>query len=171
MITFEIIVFILSILLGILLYWRESKNNYLYRLVNKLTHTKDLQIKKEDKKGFLFMQPFLIRVIYLTLLIIVGFLISLILIPFNFITVQYLITIIVGSILGTYFASLIVFANNKVENSQDIIEETIEKGKEMLKELTETDKKEASKIEKPKDAIKETKKSARERLKDKGFIN
>lgn len=172
MITFEIIIFILAILLGILLYWRESKSNYLFRLINRITHSKEQQMKKEDKKGFFFMQPFLIRFVYLVVLILAGYLVSLLIIPFNFITLQYLITIIVGTVLGTYFASLIIFATDKVEDGQDIIEETIEKGKEMLKDLTEKEasKKSEQNIKKPKEEAKETKKSARERLKDKGFL-
>ncbi len=179
MITFEIIIFILAILLGILLYWRESKNNYLFRLINRITHSKEQQLKKEDKKGFFFMQPFLIRFVYLVVLILAGYLVSLLIIPFNFITLQYLITIIVGTVLGTYFASLIIFATDKVEDGQDIIEETIEKGKEMLKDLTDKEDttKTEQKIEKPKEESNDAstdstteKKSARERLKDKGFL-
>lgn len=177
MITVEIIIFILAILLGILLYWRESKNNYLFKLINKITHAKEQQLKKEDKKGFFFMQPFLVRFVYLVVFILGSYAISLLIIPFNFVTIQYLITIIVGAMLGTYFASLIIFASDKMEDGQDIIEETIEKGKTMLKDLTEKDEKTnkvKEKIEKPKEGIptdtKPTEKSARERLKDKGFL-
>ena len=174
MITQEIIIFILAILLGILLYWRESKNNYLFRLVNKITHSKEQQIKKTSRKGFLFMQPFLIRLIYMTVFILIVYLISEFLTPFRILNIKFFATIIVGTMLGTYFASLIVFANDKMEDGQDVIEETLEKGKSMLKDLTETKEKEAAKVEKPKDEIKkeikETKKSARERLKDKGYM-
>ncbi len=170
MFTQELIIFILAVLFGILLYWRESKNNYVFRLVNRITHSKEQQMKITDKKGFLFMQPFLIRLIYMTILILVSYLISEFLTPIRILNIKFFATIIVGTMLGTYFASVIIFANNKVENSHDIIEETIEKGKEMFKDLTETNKKEETKTAKPKDPIKEPKKSARERLKDKGYL-
>ncbi|MCF6349620.1 MAG: hypothetical protein L3J23_01140 [Flavobacteriaceae bacterium] len=171
MITFEIILFIVAILLGILLYWRESKNNYLFRLINRITHSKEQQLKKENKKGFFFRQPFLIRFVYLVILILMGYLISLLIIPFNFVTIQYLITMIIGTVLGTYFASLIIFATDKVEDGQDIIEEALKKSKKLLKELTDEDesKKIIQEMEKPKEE-ETTKKSARDRLKDKGFI-
>jgi len=50
--TLEIIVFVAAILFGILWYWRESKDNKIYRLVNKISNSKKLQMKPENKKGF-----------------------------------------------------------------------------------------------------------------------
>lgn len=177
MFTTEIIIFILAVLAGILLYWRESKNNYLFRLVNRITHSKEQQMKKTDKKGFLFMQAFLVRLVYIVLLVLVAYLISEFLTPVRILNIKFFATIIVGMTVGTYFASLIVFANKKVEGGQDLIEETLEKGKEMLKDFTEGDNdndKTTLKKEVEKEETKEkkaTKKSARDRLKDKGFIN
>jgi Na+/H+ antiporter NhaC len=173
MFTLEIIIFILAILAGILLYWRESKSNYLYKLINRITHSKEQQMKADAKKGFFFMQPFLIRLVYMVVLILVIYLISEFLTPIRILNIKYFATLIVGTMLGTYFASLIVFANKKVESSHDIIEETIKKGKSMLKDLTE--KEEIEKVEKEpskkeKEPNTEAKKSARERLKDKGFL-
>lgn len=179
MFTTEIIIFILATLAGILLYWRESKNNYLFRLVNRITHSKEQQMKKTAKKGFLFMQPFLVRLVYIVLLVLVVYLISEFLTPVPILSIKFFATIIVGMTVGTYFASLIVFANKKVEGGQDLIEETLEKGKEMLKDFTEGDNdndndKTTLKKEVEKEETKEKKapkKSARDRLKDKGFIN
>ena len=47
MITAEIIVFIASILFGIVWYWRESKSNKVYRFFNKLMHSKELQMQPD----------------------------------------------------------------------------------------------------------------------------
>ena len=61
--THDIIVLILSVVLGIALYWRESKRNALYRFFNKLTHSKKLQMPADSKKGFLVQQSFLNAII------------------------------------------------------------------------------------------------------------
>lgn len=167
MITFEIILFILASLFGIFIYWRESKNNSLYKSINKITHSKDQQMTEKNKKGFVYKQPFLMRLIYVTLLVITTYLLSLIILPFNTGNIQYFFTCIVGILAGTYFASAIVFANKKVEDSQDIIEESFEKGKEFIKDLT---KEEVKPNTQKQNTSTKTKKSGRERLKDKGLM-
>lgn len=170
MITFEIILFILAILVGILLYWRESKNNYLYRLVNKITHSKEQQIKSTDRKGFLFMQPFVLRLVFVVILILAVYLITEFLTPVRILDIKYLSTMIVGTLAGTYLATLIVKANKTIENSQEIIDESIKKGKELIEELTTDDKTDTETLESKKQIEKDTKKSARERLKNKGLL-
>ncbi len=168
MITFEIILFILSLLFGILIYWRESKNNKLYRLANRLTHAKEQQMKPNNPKGFVYEQPFVMRLIYIVLLILATYLIAEFLTPIRILDIKYLTTIIVGTIVGTYLGSFVVTANQKLENSQEIIDETLKKGKNFIEDLTTEDKIETPKHEKPLDT---TKKSARERLKDKGYMD
>ena len=42
--TLEIVVFIAAALFGILIYWRESNNNSVYRFFNKLGNAKKLQM-------------------------------------------------------------------------------------------------------------------------------
>ena len=54
--TLELIVFIASILFGALIYWRESNGNGLYRFFNKIMYSKDLQMKSNDKTGFVYQQ-------------------------------------------------------------------------------------------------------------------
>ena len=56
MITFDIIIFISSIVFGIALYWLEAKNNGLYRSVNKITNSKELRMPLTSKKGFFVNQ-------------------------------------------------------------------------------------------------------------------
>jgi uncharacterized membrane protein required for colicin V production len=194
MITTEILIFIVAVLFGIFLYWRESKNNYLFRLVNKFTHAKELQMKSGDKKGFLYLQPFLMRLVYLVVLILIIYGISEFLTPFRILNVKYFATIVVGSMAGTYFASMVVFASDKIEGGQDLIDNSIEKGKKILKDLTDEpkenieskekkneikdtkkeekpDKEHEASEEKPKESPKKpSKKSGRERLKDKGLL-
>ena len=72
MITIEIIIFIATILFGIVLYWRESKNNKLYRMMNKLTHSKELQMAPDNPKGFLYMQPFLMRLVWVAAMFLIA---------------------------------------------------------------------------------------------------
>lgn len=48
--TFELIIFIASILFGILWYWRESNGNGLYRFFNKILNSKELQMKSTEKR-------------------------------------------------------------------------------------------------------------------------
>ena len=61
--TLELIVFIASILFGALIYWRESNGNALYRFFNKIMYSKDLQMKSDDKTGFVYQQKFIIRLL------------------------------------------------------------------------------------------------------------
>ncbi len=167
MITFEIILFILATLFGILMYWRESKNNKLYRFFNKLTHSKEQQMLPSKRRGFLYEQPFVLRLIYVVLFVLLTYLIAEFLTPVRILDIKYLTTIIVGIIIGTYLGTFIVKANEKLDTSHEIIEDTLQKGKEYIEDLTK-DEKVNPKQETPK---KETKKSARERLKDKGFLD
>lgn len=169
MITFEIILFILAVLFGILIYWRESKNNKLYRFFNRLTHAKQQQMKPNNRKGFVFQQPFVLRLIYIVLSILFTYLIVEFLTPFLILDVKYLTTIIVGTIIGTYLGTFIVKANKKLDNSHNIFDKTLHKGKNFVEDLTKEDimknKEEKSvKNEKPK-------KSGRERLKNKGLMD
>ena len=76
--THDIIVLILSVILGIALYWRESKRNALYRFVNRLTHSKKLQIPADSKKGFLGTTVLFNATVLLDLIVFSGLWISLV---------------------------------------------------------------------------------------------
>lgn len=174
--TLELIVFIASILLGILLYWRESNGNGFYRFVNKLVNSKDLQIKPTDKKGFVYKQTFLLRLVYITALFLILLLVLKFLIPINYTTVSIFTSIVVGTLIGTYVANFVIKSGDvideKSDSLEDIVHETIEKGKDFIEDITSKEdavvdeKKEEPKIEEP---VKD-KKSARDRLKDKGYL-
>ena len=172
--TLEIIIFVLSILIGALFSYRESKNNSLYRFFNKIFNSKELQMKPDNKKGFLNKQPFIMKLIW----IVVGYIIATGVLwfftPVNIIYVQYFASAVVGTLIGTYLTKLFVKTSETLstENVMKQAKETFEKGKDFVEDLTDT-KETPVEPEIQKDQPKTTKppkKSARERFKDKGII-
>ncbi len=177
MITLEIIVFIASILFGIVIYVRESKRNKLYRFFNKLMHAKDLQMSPDDPKGFVYQQPFLMRLVWVALLFLLAAIIVAFVTPFDGFYIQYFASAIVGTLIGTYVASFF-FATSKGLQKENL-QKAVEKGKEFIEELTDGDddiiEVEATEVPEKEEAEPKPeeppKKSARDRLKDKGMIN
>lgn len=177
--TIELIVFIVAILFGVLLYWRESNGNGLYRFINKIVNSKELQMKPDDRTGFVFQQKFLLRVVYITFLFILVSLVLQFLTPFqlfgSYDGVSTFASSIVGTVLGTYLANFVLksgkIVDEKSESLTDLVSGTIEKGKELLDDMTTKDDVEevVEQSEAPKQPTEE-KKSARERLKDKGLL-
>ena len=105
--TLELIVFIASILFGIFLYWRESQGNGLYRFFNKIFNSKALQMKPQDKKGFVYRQTFLARLVFIGFLFIIGIVVTRFLIPIDLATLSIFASMIVGTIAGTYLANFV----------------------------------------------------------------
>ncbi|TMM58800.1 hypothetical protein FEE95_05055 [Maribacter algarum] len=172
--TLEIIVFIGAILFGIVWYWRESKSNKIYRLANKITHAKDLQMKSDNRKGFIHQQPFLLRLVWITLLFAVGAGIVTFVTPINVFFIQYFASAIVGTLIGSYVASAVIFTRDST--SKENLEKVFDKGKDLVEDLVDG---EEEAIEEPKAKVEEitetqpkveAKKSARDRFKDKGMI-
>lgn len=174
--TLELIIFIASILLGALLYWRESQGNKFYRFFNKLMYSKELQMKPEDTTGFFYKQKFLLRLVFVVAFYLVAIVITRFLIPIDLATISIFSSMIVGTVLGTYLAGFIFKSSDvledKSEDLSELVKDTIEKGKEFVEdlktkeqvsELTTKAKQEEQKPDAPK-------KSARERLKDKGLM-
>jgi|GEM_PF-359924 len=186
MITLELMAFIASVLFGILLYWRESSSNRLYRFFNKLMYSKELQMKKSDKTGFVYQQRLALRFIFITVLYLILLLIFRFVLPINVGTVSIFASGIVGAVIGSYLANFIFTSSEVIDEQSDSIGEslkdTIDKGKELLadmKEKVEGKEKELANsnpvaentpkaTEKKPEAAPE--KSARERLKDKGLL-
>lgn len=168
--TLEIIVFIGAVLFGIVWYWRESKSNKMYRLANKITHAKDLQMKGDNKKGFIHQQPFLLRLVWVTLLFALSAGVVAFVTPINVFFIQYFASAIVGTLIGTYIASAVIFAKDRT--SKENIEKVFEKGKDFVEDLVEGDEEvvEEPKEEEATQPEPEAKKSARDRFKDKGMI-
>lgn len=176
--TLELIVFIASILFGILLYWRESQGNGAYRFFNKLLNSKELQMKPTDKKGFVYQQSLLFRIVFITFLFLIGIVITRFLVPIGLATISLFSSMIIGTLIGTYVAN-VVFKSSEVideksESIEDAFQETIEKGKDFIEELKDKGEKSFDEVENKVDEVKEDlkkeTKSARERLKDKGLM-
>lgn len=172
--TLEIIVFIGAILFGIVWYWRESKSNKIYRLANKITHAKDLQMKPDNRKGFIHQQPFLLRLVWITLVFAVGAGIVTFVTPINVFFIQYFASAIVGTLIGSYIASAVIFTRDST--SKENLVKVFDKGKDFVEDLVDVDEEVTteSKIEEvvepePEPEV-EVKKSARDRFKDKGMI-
>ena len=165
--TLELITFIASILLGIIIYWRESQTNRVYRFFNKL-------LKPTEKKGFVYEQNFLLRLVFITSFFLIGILITRFLIPIDLATISLFASMIFGTLIGTYIAGFIFKSSAIIDEHSDSLEEkfndVLEKGKDFIEDIKGEEpiaiKKAQEEIEKPK--VEE--KSARERLKDKGLL-
>lgn len=190
----EIIVFIAAILFGILLYWRESNGNGLYKFVNKLVNSKELQMKASDSKGFVYKQAFLPRLVYVVALFLLIAVILQFLTPFkifgSYNGMSMFSSSIVGTLIGTYVANFViksgVVIEEKSDSLEDIVSDVVEKGKDIVDEVKDkasdvvddiknrTSSKADDIAEQVDDTVKEydlkEQKSARERLKDKGLM-
>lgn len=172
--TLELIIFIGSVLFGALIYWRESHGNGLYRFFNKLMYSKDLQMKPTDKTGFVYQQRFIIRLVFIGFLFLIGIVITRFLIPIDIATISIFASMIVGTLVGTYLANLIFKSSEvideKSDSLEDIVKDTIEKGKDFIEDIKTKDADIGEASEPQKEAPKTEEKSARERLKDKGLL-
>jgi hypothetical protein len=86
--TLEIIVFITSILFGVDIYWRESQGNKMYRFFNKMMNSKELQMTIADKRVFVFLQTFLLRLVFISALFLIVIVIARFLIPIDLATIS-----------------------------------------------------------------------------------
>lgn len=176
--TIELITFIGAILFGILLYWRESNGNGLFRFINKLAYSKELQMKPEDKKGFIYQQSLLLRIVYISALFLIGIVIARFLIPIDLATISLFASMIVGTLAGTYVAAFVFKSgeviDEKSDSFEDVLQDTIDKGKDFIEDLKnkETNVSEETQeiTEEVQEEIKPEEKSARDRLKDKGLL-
>lgn len=171
--TLELIVFIASILFGILIYWRESQGNGVYRFFNKIFYSKELQMKPNNKKGFVYEQSFVMRLVFVSFLFLFVIVFVRFLIPIDLATISIFASCIVGTIIGTYVGGFLLNSERIIEDKSDSFDDafqsTVKKGKEFMDNLKTDDTKA---VEVAKEEIEEPKneKSARERLKDKGLL-
>ena len=179
--SLELIAFIASILFGIVLYWRESKNNSVYRFFNKLFYAKALQMEAKSRKGFLYQQSFLMRLVYIGVLFLIAIVIVRFLIPIDLATLSLFASTIFGTLLGTYLANFVFKSTQVIDEKSDslidVVKDTVEKGKEFIQDLEAEDVKEKFEseieVEVKTETIEKTTvktKSARDRLKDKGLM-
>jgi len=159
--TLELLVFISSVLFGVLLYWRESHSNKIYRFFNKLLYSKKLQMKPEDRTGFLYLQNFLLRLVFLTVLFLFLLVLWRFLIPIDIATISVFASSIVGTLLGTYIAGFIQKTQASIGSEEvkeikgEVVEEnpTLEETREPVQKIPPIEEK-----------------SARDRLKEKGLL-
>jgi glucan phosphoethanolaminetransferase (alkaline phosphatase superfamily) len=138
-------------------------------------YSKELQMKTSDKTGFLYQQKFIIRLVFIGFLFLIGIVITRFLIPIDVATISIFASMLVGTLLGTYLAGFIFKSSEvideKSESVEDLVQDTIEKGKDFIEDLKA---KKPQVIKEAKKEIKDTpkadEKSARERLKDKGLL-
>ena len=172
--TLELILFVAAVLFGIVLYWRESNGNKLYRFFNKLMYSKELQMKETDTKGFVYQQSFLLRLVFITSLFLLGIIVAQFLLPITITAISLFMSMIVGTIAGTYIAGFIFKSGEMIDEHSDslgdIVKETIVKGKDFIEDLKAEKKEEVVEEVKSEEKPQEEQKSARERLKDKGLL-
>jgi hypothetical protein len=171
--TLEIIAFISSILFGIILYWRESTGNGFYRFFNKMMYSKKLQMSPLDPTGFFYQQKFILRLVFVSAIILVGIVIARFLVPIDFVVISIFASMIVGTLLGTYLGGFILKSEKVIDEQSDSLEEkfdhAIEQGRDFIQDISTRQPKVIEEAEKEieKDP---NEKSARERLKDKGLL-
>ncbi|MDX6747812.1 hypothetical protein SHK09_13500 [Polaribacter sp. PL03] len=169
--TLELIIFIAAILFGVILYWRESRTNKVYRFFNKLMNSKELQMKPTDRKGFFYEQNFLLRLVFIVSFFLIVILVTRFLIPIDVATVSLFASMIFGTLIGTYLAGLIFKSSEIIEEQADSLgdsfKDVLEKGKDFVGDLRGE---EPVVLEKEIEKTKVKEKSARERLKEKGLL-
>ena len=175
----EIVIFISAILLGIFLYWRESNGNGAYKVLNRMVNSKELQMKPDSKKGFIYQRSLIPRLLFVVTLFLIVAVIVEFLTPLqvlvNYQGLSAICSMIFGTLLGTYLANFVLKSSEVIdtqsESLEDKFEGAMEKGKDLFNDLKNRDNKA---VEEAKDEIKNQsepkKKSARERLKDKGLM-
>lgn len=175
----DLIVFIASILFGIFLYWRESNSNNVYRFLNKIVNSKELQMSPDNPKGFVYKQAFIPRLIFIVTSVLIIGLILQFLTPIevftNYFVLSSFASFATGTLIGTYLASFVIKTTKVVEEKSDsigdIMDSAVEKGKDLIEDFKTRDN---EVIEDAKEDIQPevdpNKKSARERLKDKGLM-
>nr|WP_321235547.1 hypothetical protein [uncultured Psychroserpens sp.] len=177
----ELIIFIIAVLFGIFLYWRESNGNGAYRMLNKIVNSKELQMASDSKKGFIYQQAFLPRLIFVVTIVLIAALIVEFLTPISvfgsYNGISAFSSFAAGSLLGTYLANIVLKSSKVIEaqseSLEDKFENVVEKGKDFIEDLKTRDSKIVEEID---EVVKETPKpkaddkSARDRLKDKGLM-
>ncbi|TXD46542.1 hypothetical protein [Polaribacter sp. IC073] len=172
--TLELIIFIASILFGVVLYWRESRTNKVYSFFNKLMNSKELQMKATDKKGFVYEQNFLLRLVFIISFFLLVILVTRFLIPIDVATISLFASMIFGTLIGTYLAGFIFKSTKIIDEQSDSLEDkfkdVLEKGRDLVEDFKNEEPIAIEKAQKEIEKSKVEGKSARERLKEKGLL-
>ncbi len=127
-------------------------------------------MKPENQKGFIHRQNLLLRLVWITLLFALAAAVISFATPINAFYVQYFVSAIVGTLIGTYIASVFIFAQESTKKEN--LDKAFQKGKDFVDDLTDGEKetRQEPAAEKKPEPETEPKKSARDRFKDKGMI-
>ncbi|WP_179335951.1 hypothetical protein [Winogradskyella costae] len=175
----ELVIFIAAILFGIFLYWRESNSNNVYRFLNKIVNSKELQMSPDNPKGFVYKQSLLPRIIFVVSLVLVSALIVEFLTPIavfsSYNGVSAFASFAVGTLIGTYVAGFVIKSTEVIEEQSESLEDkfddVVEKGKDFIEDLRTKEPKVVEEAKKEIEREPEVEKpSARDRLKDKGLM-
>ena len=176
----DIIIFIVAILFGIFLYWRESNSNGTYRFFNKMVNSKDLQMAADCKKGFIYQQSFLPRLIFVVTVVLIAALLVEFLTPISifgsYLGISAFASFAVGTLIGTYLANIVLKSGAVLEEQSESLEDkfdtALEKGKDLIEDFKNRTEVEEDTRQEAKDVSKSKidEKSARDRLKDKGLM-
>ncbi|WP_426430565.1 hypothetical protein ACPX19_13520 [Winogradskyella sp. HB-48] len=177
----DIIIFVSAILFGIFLYWRESNGNGAYRFINKIMNSKELQMEANNPKGFIYKQPFIPRLLFVVITLLIIGLVLQFLTPIeifsNYFALSGFATFATGTLIGTYLANFVIKTTEVVEKKSDsigdLVGDAVEKGKDFIEDIKNRDNKaieEAKKEITKEPESKVEQKSARDRLKDKGLM-
>ena len=145
----DLVVFIVAILFGIFLYWRESNGNGAYRFLNKIMNSKELQMRADNPKGFVYKQSFLPRLIFVVTLVLIAALIVEFLTPLavfsSYNGISAFASFAAGTLIGTYLASFVIKSSEVIEEQSESLEDkfdnVVEKGKDFFEELKNKDNK------------------------------
>lgn len=184
----DFIILTAAILLGVLIYWRESRSNGIFRAYNFFINKKSTRMEASDRKGFFFLRPLQFRILNgILLAAIFGILIYQL--PLITQHLEFIAAFFVGLIAGTYLAAALPAVKRAVDNPFDALQEVGQAGKEIVSDLsnaavekmkeakehiiTETPE-EPKETEKPKAEKQEEEidknESARDRMKRKGYL-
>ncbi|MCA0132651.1 hypothetical protein [Winogradskyella alexanderae] len=175
----ELVIFIVAILFGIFIYWRESNGNGAYRRLNKIVNSKELQMSPDDPKGFVYKQSFIPRLIFVFALVLITALVVEFLTPLavfsSYNGISAFSSFAVGTLIGTYVAHFVIKTSELVEEKSDtlgdLVEDAVEKGRDIVEDIKNKDNRAIEEVKKEDHNDPEPdKKSARERLKDKGLM-
>jgi hypothetical protein len=143
--TLELSIFIASVLFGVLLYWRESTGNKVYRVFNKLMNAKELQMGAANRKGFVYQQSFLVRTCFITAFLLTLLLITHFLILISYAVILLFVFLIFGILFGTYIAEFVFKSSEIIKNKIAFLKEKfrkfIRKAKDFIADLQTKDSK------------------------------
>ena len=179
----EIIISILAILVGIVVYWRESRSNSIFRGYNAFINKKETRMKANDRKGFFFLRNPAYRVLN-ALLLAAIFSIIIYYVPFlRTQIIQLGLAFLVGFVVGTYIASALPTVKRAIDNPMATLQDVGEEAKNIVSDLSQSAKERILESKEnvptpstePKKEVapeepKEEKESARDRMKRKGYL-